>query len=76
MSKYKVQVKIEIVECNDNDVKEQELTSEKDGCFSMTISEKDAISIDSCEKSVLMTAYPTIREAISRHLTEISKKNS
>lgn len=74
MGKYKVMVKVELVECND-DVKE-ELNYEKDGSFSMAISEQDAIKIDSCEKAVLMTAYPTIREAISRHLSEISKKKS
>ena len=41
----------------------------------MTISEQDAISIDKCESSILRTAYPTIRDAISKHLTEISKKS-
>ncbi|MDL1989192.1 MAG: hypothetical protein LWX08_16475, partial [Deltaproteobacteria bacterium] len=45
-----------------------------DGSFSITISEQDAISIDMCEKSVLQTAYPTIREAVSKHLSEVSKK--
>jgi len=40
----------------------------------MTISEKDAMSIDLCERAVLMAAHPTIREAISKHLSEISKK--
>ena len=46
-----------------------------DGSFSMTISEQDAASIDMCEKSVLQTAYPTIREAVSSHLSEVSKKS-
>jgi hypothetical protein len=40
----------------------------------MTISEQDAISIDNCERAVLMAAHPTIREAISRQLSKISKK--
>jgi len=35
---------------------------------------EDIYSIDMCEKSVLQTAFPTIREAVSKHLSEISKK--
>jgi len=46
----------------------------KNGCFAMTISEKNAISIDNCERSLLQTAYPAIREAISKHLSDVSKK--
>ena len=73
MGKYKVQVKVELIECND-DVKEHDPKQEKDGSFTMTISEQDAISIDNCERAVLMAAHPTIRDAISKHLSEISKK--
>ena len=73
MGKYKVQVKVELIECND-DAKDHDLRQEKNGSFTMTISEQDAISIDNCERAVLMTAYPTIRDAISKHLSEISKK--
>ena len=72
MGTYKIKVSVELIECNDG--KEQNLTEQQDGSFVMKISEKDAISIDHCEKSVLQTAYPAIREAVSRHLTEISKK--
>lgn len=72
MGTYKIKVSVELVECNDG--KEQDLIEQPDGSFVMKISQKDAISIDHCEKSILQTAYPTIRAAISRHLTEISKK--
>lgn len=75
MGKYKVQVKVELIECND-DAKDHDLKQEKNGSFTMTISEQDAISIDNCERAVLMTAYPTIRDAISKHLSEISKKKA
>jgi hypothetical protein len=75
MGTYKIEVSVKLVKCND-DEKEQDLTEQPDGSFVMKISEKDAISIDHCEKSVLHTAYPAIREAVSRHLTEISKKKS
>ncbi len=75
MGKYKVKVKIELVECND-DAKAHDPQKEKDSSFTMTISEQDAISIDRCERAVLMTAHQTIRDAISKHLSEISKKKS
>jgi hypothetical protein len=72
MGKYKIRVKVELVECDNG--KENDVQQEEDGCFTMTINEKDAISIDNCEKSILLTAHPSIRDAISKHLAEISKK--
>jgi hypothetical protein len=71
MSKYKIRVKVELVECDD---KEHGVIQEEKGCFSTIISEKDAISIDNCEKAVLQTSYPTIRDALSKHLSKVSKK--
>ncbi len=72
MGKYKIRVKIDLIECDD--AKDQGVVKEKDGCFAMTISESDAISIDNCERALLQTAYPTIRDAISKHLSVVSKK--
>ena len=71
MGNYKIKVNVELVEC---DASEHNLQKEMDGNFTMTISEADAINIDNCENSVLRTVHPAIREAISRHLSEISKK--
>jgi hypothetical protein len=42
----------------------------------MVIDGKDAVSIDQSEKALLSTAYPSIREALSKHLENISKKKS
>ena len=50
------------------------LTKEMDGSFTMTISETDAISIDNCETAALRTSYEAIRDALSEHLSEASKK--
>ena len=74
MGKYKIRVKVELVECDDAEA--GGVQKDGEGDFSMTIEEKDAISIDNVEKSVLFTAYPTIRDAVSRHLSEISKKSA
>ena len=74
MTRYKVKISVELVECNEavSDIP----IEQRDGSFSMVISEKDAVSIDKCEKTILKTAYPTIRSALSEHLTGISKKKS
>jgi hypothetical protein len=74
MTGYKVKVSVELVECNESI--SDTPTGQQNGSFSMVISEKDAVSIDKCEKTVLQTAYPTIRSALSRHLTEVSQKKS
>ena len=74
MGNYKIRVKVEIVECNeavDSVPKENQ-----DGSFEFKISEAEAISIDRCEKALLRTNQEAVRDAISRHLTEASKKNS
>jgi len=73
MGGFKIKVKVELVE-NDN-FEQSGLTKDQDGSLSMTINEQDAISIDKVESSVLHTAYPAIREAVSKHLSEISKKS-
>ena len=72
MTRYKVKISVELVECNE--AVSNSPIEQRDGSFSMVISGKDAVSIDKCEKSVLKTAYPTIRSALSEHLTEMSKK--
>ncbi len=72
MAKYKIKVNVELIECDESI--NSEPMKHDNGNFTMTISEQDAISIDKCESSILRTAYPTIRDAISKHLTEISKK--
>lgn len=72
MGKYKIRVKVELLECDG--AKAHGVMKEDNGCFSMTISEQDAINIDNCESAVLRTAHPTIRDAISKHLSEVSKK--
>ena len=72
MGKYKVKVKVEIVE-TDEPI-EAEVEPKEDGSFELGMSEAQAGSIDDCEESVLRANYPAIRAAISKHLTEFSKK--
>ena len=72
MLKYKIKIHVELEECDENE--NHEIIQNSDGSFSTVISEQDAISIDMCEKSVLQTAYPTIRKAVSNHFSQVSKK--
>ncbi len=74
MSNYKIKVNVEIVECDNQSKKAVE--EQNDGSFTMIINEKDAISIDNSEKALLSTTYPAIREALAKHLENISKKKA
>lgn len=72
MGGYKIKVKVEVVECSG--AQETGTLQLEDGNHSLIISESDAMSIDKCENALLRTAHPAIREAISSHLSSISKK--
>jgi hypothetical protein len=72
MKNYKIKVNVEIVECDEP--AQDEPNKLNDGSFELNITNEDACSIDACEKALLIANYPAIREAISKHLGEISKK--
>jgi hypothetical protein len=74
MGNYKIKVNVEIVECDNQNEKAAE--EQNDGSFTMTINEKDAISIDNSERALLSTAYPAIRKALAKHLENVSKKKA
>ena len=74
MGNYKIKIKVEVVECDDQDTHAP--LEQNDGSFEMVIDGKDAVSIDKSEKALLSTAYPSIREALSKHLEAVSKKKS
>jgi hypothetical protein len=74
MGNYKIKVNVEVVECDDQNEKAAE--EQNDGSFTMTINEKDAISIDNSERALLSTAYPAIRKALAEHLENVSKKKA
>lgn len=72
MSAYKIRVHIEMIPCDDASTSTP--IQEHDGSLSMVLSEADASSIDACEEALLQTTYPTLRETLSTHLSELSKK--
>jgi len=74
VSKYKINVTINLVEC-DEEANDNPMELE-DGSYQYTINGDAGESIDDCEKAVLSTAYPAIRDAIGRHMEKVSKKKS
>lgn len=74
MGNYEIRVKVEIVE--NNDPVDSKPVKTKDGSFKFNISEVEAISIDKSEKAFLRINYEVIRDAVSEHLTEVSKKKA
>ncbi len=72
MGKYKIRVKIELVESDDPE--HNSPMKQNDGSFEMSIDGADAISIDNCETAALRTSYEAIRDALSEHLSQASKK--
>lgn len=73
MGNYEIKINIEIVESEESITNGPNKT-EGDG-FKFTISEADAINIDKCENALLKVNYEALREALSKHLEELSKKS-
>jgi hypothetical protein len=69
---YKIKVKVEIVESDQEPTESHSETDE--GQFEIVINEAQALSIDDCEQAILRTNYPAIRAALTKHLSEMSKK--
>ena len=72
MSTYKIHVQIEMIPCEE--VPTHAPIKESDGSLSFVLSEADAVSIDACERALLQTTYPRLRETLATHLSEMSKK--
>jgi hypothetical protein len=74
MSKYKINVTVNFIEC-DEEIDDSPIELE-DGSYQFTIDKDTGENIDGSEIAVLKTAYPAIREALAQHLEAISKKKS
>ena len=74
MKTYQVRARLEIVESLEREL--SGLRKTNDGSFVMTISQGDAMSIDQCERAVLETSYPAVREVIVSHFSEMSRKSA
>lgn len=71
MPNYEIKIQVDI------SATEQDVTPDvspgADGSFRIIMSRESAQSIDQCEQALLAVNYPAIREALARHLSEVSK---
>jgi len=72
MTGYKMRIHIEMIPCDE--APRHEPMTAQDGSVSIVLSETDAMNIDMCEQALLQTTYPTLRETLATHLSEVSKK--
>jgi len=74
MPNYEIKIQVEISP-TDQDVISN-ATASADGSFRIVMSRDSAQSIDQCEHALLAVNYPAIREALARHLSEMSKQQA
>ncbi len=74
MPNYEIKIQVDISPT------EQDVTSDVrpcgDGSFRVVMSHESGQSIDQCEQALLALNYPVLREALSRHLSEVSKRKA
>jgi hypothetical protein len=72
---YRIRTQIVIEEVDGEDApRTDEVLQRADGSFERMLSDADAISIDKAEQAILRTCWPAMRDALSQHLTAVSKK--
>jgi hypothetical protein len=73
---YRIRTQVVVEEVDDSAEAEptNQVRQRGDGSFEMTLSDADATSIDKSERAMLETVMPAIRDALSQHLTKVSKK--
>lgn len=74
MSNYEIKIQVDI-SATEQDVT-PDATPSDDGSFRLVIGRESGQSIDQCEHALLAVNYPAIREALSRHLSEVSRQEA
>jgi len=74
MPNYEIHIQVDI-RPTEQDVT-PEATPSNDGGFRIVIHRESGRSIDQCEQALLAVNYPAIREALSRHLSEVSRQEA
>ncbi len=72
MSRYRISVEVKIEESDEG--VDTNPVEQADGCFQLVIPDEMASSIDDCEQALLRTNCAAVRQAISVHLSALSKK--
>jgi hypothetical protein len=74
MPNYEIHIQVDI-RPTEQDVT-PEATPSNNGGFRIVINRESGQSIDQCEQALLAVNYPAIREALSRHLSEVSRQEA
>ncbi len=74
MSNYEINIHIDIGKTESEVTKGA--TQSGDGRFRIVVSGEAGQSIDQCEHALLAVNYPAIREALSRHFSEVSRQEA
>ena len=74
MPNYEIKIQVDI-RATEQDVTPG-ATPLTDGSFRLVIGGESGQSIDQCERALLAVNYPAIREALSRHLSEVSRQEA
>jgi len=72
MSPYEIRIEIKIQE-GEGSV-DTNPVEQADGSFRLVIPAETASSIDACEQALLRTNFAAVRQALSAHLSTLSKK--
>jgi hypothetical protein len=72
----KLRIKVEFVETEEDASSDRHPEEQSDGSFSLVLPEADELNISALDRAALDVSFPALREALSRHLAEVGKKNS
>ena len=76
MRSHRIRIKVGITDCEEDVSKEERPQRLGDGEFELRVSGAVASSIDDCEEALLKTNYPALRDALGKHLAEVSKEDA
>ena len=71
---YRIRTQVVIEEVYGDDAAGSEVRPHATGSFEVMLSDDDATSIDKSEQAILQTSWPAMRDALSQHLSAVSKK--
>ncbi len=74
MSNYEIQIQINIRPTDDTVTPAAHQSA--DGSFRTVVSGASGQSIEECEQALLAVNYPALREAFSRHVSEVSQQEA
>ena len=69
-------IKVEIVETDAAPSADRCPQEQADGSFSLVLPATDEVNISALDRAALDVSFPALREALSKHLSQVGKKSS